>query len=212
MEKIFIHVAVFRKGDERTIYNMIYRDGKSGTSYVKRFAVLGVTRDKEYDLTKGEKGSKVWYFTANPNGEAEVVNIQLKAHSKLRKLQFDVDFAEIAIKGRGSQGNIVSKYPLRKITLKSKGVSTLSGRKIWFDEIFARLNVEERGEYLGEFDGDDKILLVREDGSYELTSFELTNHYDANLVRIEKFNPEANIFDYSSGWKNEKLLPKTFLI
>ena len=117
------------------MYNLIYRDGKTGTSYVKRFSVLGVTRDKEYDLTKGEKGSRVQYFTANPNGEAEVVGVQLKPQSKLRKLQFDVDFAEIAIKGRGSQGNTVTKYPIKKITLKSKGVSTLAGRKVWFDDV-----------------------------------------------------------------------------
>src|SRR5690606_35703754 len=120
-------------------YNMIYKDGQTGTSYVKRFAVLGVKRDREYDLTKGTKGSKTLYFTANPNGEAEVIHIQLKPHSKLRKLQFDLDFAEIAIKGRGSQGNIVTKYPIRKITLKSKGVSTLAGRKIWYDDILKRL-------------------------------------------------------------------------
>lgn len=209
--KDIIHVAVFRKGDERTIYNMIYRDGKTGVSYVKRFAVLGVTRDREYDLTRGNKGSKVWYFTFNPNGEAEVVSIQLKAHSKLRKLQFDLDFADIAIKGRGSQGNIVSKYPLRKITLKSKGVSTLSGRKIWFDETLCRLNVDERGKYLGEFDGDDKILLVHEDGSYELSSFELTNHFDNNLVRIEKFNPKRIYSIIHQDGKSKNYFVKRFL-
>ncbi|WP_051293294.1 DNA gyrase/topoisomerase IV subunit A [Olivibacter sitiensis] len=188
--KDIIHVAVFKKGDERTVYNMVYRDGKTGVSYIKRFSILGVTRDKEYDLTKGSKGSKVLYFTANPNGEAEVVNVQLKPHSKLRKLNFDLDFAEIAIKGRGSQGNIVSKYPVKKILLKSKGVSTLAGRKIWYDEVLHRLNVDERGKYLGEFDGDDRILVVMPDGSYTLTSFELTNHYDPKLLRIEKFRPE----------------------
>jgi topoisomerase-4 subunit A len=209
--KDILHVAVFRKADERTIYNMIYRDGKTGTSYVKRFAVLGVTRDREYDLTKGSKGSRVWYFTVNPNGEAEVVTIQLKAHSKLRKLQFDLDFADIAIKGRGSQGNIVSKYPLRKITLKSKGISTLSGRKIWFDEILCRLNVDERGKYLGEFDGDDKILLVHEDGSYELSSFELTNHFDNNLVRIEKFNPKRIYSMIHQDGKSKNYFIKRFL-
>ena len=216
-DKVFVgkdisHVAVFRKADERTIYNMIYRDGKSGTSYVKRFAVLGVTRDREYDLTKGAKGSQVLYFTVNPNGEAEVVLIQLKAHSKLRKLQQDLDFAEISIKGRGSQGNIVSKYPLRKVTLKSKGISTLSGRKIWFDEILARLNVEERGKYLGEFDGDDKILIMREDGSYELTSYELTNHYDMNLVRIEKYDPERVYSIIHQDGKSKNYFLKRFLI
>jgi len=188
--KDIIHVGVFKKGDDRTVYNLIYRDAKSGISYIKRFSILGVTRDKEYDLTKGSKGSRILYFTANPNGEAEVVNVQLKPHSKLRKLQFDVDFAEIAIKGRGSQGNIITKYPIKKITLKSKGVSTLSGRKIWFDETLKRLNVDSRGKYLGEFDGEDKLLTVMADGTYALSSFDLSNHFDDQLIRIEKFNPQ----------------------
>lgn len=194
-DKIFvgkgiIHVAVFRKGDERTVYNLIYRDGKTGVSYVKRFSILGVTRDKEYDLTGGAKGSKILYFTANPNGEAELINIQLRPHSKLRKLQFDLDFAEVVIKGRGAKGNIVTKYPIKKISLKAKGVSTLSGRKIWFDETLSRLNVDGRGLYLGEFDGDDKILILLKDGSYELRSFDLSTHFDNDLSRIEKYNPE----------------------
>ncbi|HEY0056711.1 MAG TPA: DNA gyrase/topoisomerase IV subunit A [Pedobacter sp.] len=194
-DKIFVgkdiwHVAVFKKGDERTIYNMIYRDGQSGASFVKRFAVLGVTRDKEYDLTKGSKGSKLLYFTANPNGEAEVVTIQLKPHSKLRKLQFEIDFAEIAIKGRSSIGNTVSKYPVKKIVLKSKGVSTLAGRKIWYDDILKRLNADGRGKYLGEFDGPDKILTVLSNGVYELTSFDLSNHFDDKMILIEKYDPE----------------------
>jgi len=188
--KGIIHVGVFRKGDERTVYNMVYRDGKTGVSYVKRFSILGVTRDKEYDLSGGAKGSKVLYFTANPNGEAEIINIQLRPHSKLRKLQFDLDFAEIAIKGRGSKGNIVTKYPIKKITLKAKGVSTLSGRKIWFDENLHRLNVDERGVYLGEFDGDDKIFVLLKDGSYELKPFDLSTHFDNQIVRIEKYNPD----------------------
>lgn len=188
--KGIIHAQVFKKNDERTIYNLIYKDGSSGTSYIKRFAVVGVTRDKEYDLTKGSKGSKVLYFSANPNGEAEVVNVALKPHSKLRKLQFDLDFAEVVIKGRGSQGNIVSKYPVKKIVLKSKGVSTLSGLKIWYDTLLKRLNVDGRGQYLGEFDGDDRILQVHRDGNYELSTFELSNHFDDDLLLIQKFNPE----------------------
>lgn len=188
--KNIVHAQVFKKGDERTIYNLIYKDGASGVSYVKRFAVVGVTRDKEYDLTKGSKGSKVLYFTANPNGEAEIVTVQLKPHSKLKKLQFDLDYAEIAIKGRGSQGNIVSKYPIKKVLLKSKGVSTLSGLKIWYDDLLRRLNVDGRGKYLGEFDGDDKILQVHKEGWYELSTFELSNHFDADLILIQKFNPE----------------------
>jgi topoisomerase-4 subunit A len=188
--KGIIHAQVFKKNDERTVYNLIYRDGESGTSYIKRFSVMGVTRDKEYDLTKGGKGSKVLYFTANPNGEAEIVSIQLKPHSKLKKLQFDLDFALQAIKGRSSMGNIVTKYPVRKVTLKSKGVSTLSGRKIWFDEILKRLNVDGRGKYLGEFDGDDKIITLNRDGVYELSSFDLSNHFDDHLKIIEKYDPE----------------------
>ncbi|MCD8740798.1 DNA gyrase/topoisomerase IV subunit A [Mucilaginibacter roseus] len=188
--KDIIHVAVFKKNDERTIYNMVYKDGESGVSYVKRFAVTGITRDKEYDLTKGTKGSKSLYFSANPNGEAEVINIQLKPHSKLKKLQFDLDFAEIGIKGRGSMGNIVTKYPVKKITLKSKGVSTLAGRKIWYDEVLKRLNADGRGKYLGEFDGDDRVLTVMSNGVYELTSFDLNNHFDDKMIVIEKYDPE----------------------
>lgn len=188
--KGIIHVAVFKKGDDRTIYNAVYKEGASGTTYVKRFAVTSVTRDKEYDVTKGSKGSKLLYFTANPNGEAEIVHIQLKPHTKLRKLSFDLDFAEIAIKGKGSLGNIVSKYPVKKISFKSAGISTLAGRKIWYDDVLKRLNADERGRYLGEFDGDDKILTVMEDGSYELTGFDLSNHFDDKMIRIEKHRPE----------------------
>jgi topoisomerase-4 subunit A len=188
--KGILHAAVFKKSDERTIYNLVYKDGATGVSYVKRFAVMGVTRDKEYDLTKGSKGSKVLYFTANMNGEAEIISIQLKPHTKLKKLQFDLDFAEVAIKGRASQGNMLSKYPIKKVLLKSKGVSTLSGLKIWYDELLRRLNVDGRGKYLGEFDGDDKILQVHREGWYELSTFELSNHFDADLIIIQKFDPE----------------------
>jgi topoisomerase-4 subunit A len=187
--KAIVHAQVFKKNDERTVYNLIYRDGESGTSYIKRFSVLGVTRDKEYDLTKGGKGSKVLYFTANPNGEAEIINIQLKPHSKLKKLQFDLDFADQVIKGRSSMGNIVTKYPVKKVLLKSKGLSTLSGRKIWYD-VLKRLNVDGRGKYLGEFDGDDRILTLNPQGIYELSSFDLSNHFDDKLLLIEKFNSE----------------------
>ena len=202
--KGIIHAQVFKKGDERTVYNLIYRDGANGTSYIKRFAVLGVTRDKEYDLTKGTKGSKILYFTANPNGEAEVINIQLKPNSKLKKLQFDIDFAETVIKGRASQGNIVSKYPIKKVTLKSKGISTLSGLKIWYDELLKRLNVDGRGKYLGEFDGDDKILQVNEAGWYELTSFDLSNHFDPGIVLMQKFDSEKvyGLIHYDTKAKN----------
>ena len=188
--KGIIHAQVFKKNDERTVYNLIYKDGTTGTSYVKRFSVLGVTRDKEYDLTKGGKGSMILYFTANQNGEAEVINVQLKPHSKLRKLQFDLDFSEIAVKGRSSMGNTVSKYPIKKMVLKAKGVSTLAGRKIWFDEVLRRLNVDGRGHYLGQFDGDDKILTVDKNGTYELSGFELSNHFEGDLQLIEKYNPD----------------------
>ncbi len=188
--KGILHIGVFKKNDERTIYNMIYKDGKTGFAYIKRFAIGGVTRDKEYDLTKGSKGSKTLYFTANPNGEAEVINVALKPMSKLRKLTFDHDFAETAIKGRGSQGNTLTKFAIKKITLKSKGVSTLAGRKIWYDPITKRLNENGHGRYLGEFQAEDKILCVFNDGSYELSSFDLTNHFDDKMVRIEKFRSE----------------------
>lgn len=208
--KDIIHVAVFKKNDERTVYNMIYKDGESGISYIKRFSVVGVTRDKEYDLTKGTKGSKTLYFTANSNGEAEVVNVQLKPHSKLKKLQFDEDFALIAIKGRGSMGNIITKYPVKKIMLKSKGVSTLAGRKIWYDDILKRLNADSRGKYLGEFDGDDRILTVMSTGVYELTSFDLNNHFDDKMTLIEKYDPQAVFSIVHIEGKSKNHLVKRF--
>jgi topoisomerase-4 subunit A len=210
--KDILHVAVFKKNDERTVYNMIYKDGQSGTSYIKRFSVVGVTRDKEYDLTKGTKGTNVLYFSANPNGEAEVVNVQLKPHAKLKKLQFDEDFAQVAIKGRGSMGNIVTKYPVKKIILKSKGISTLAGRKIWYDNILKRLNADSRGKYLGEFDGDDRILTVFANGVYELTSFDLSNHFDDKMLIIEKYNPEKvySVVHYDGKSKNYLIKRFTF--
>jgi topoisomerase-4 subunit A len=208
--KDIIHVAVFKKNDERTVYNMIYKDGESGISYIKRFSVIGVTRDKEYDLTKGTKGSKTLYFTANPNGEAEVVNVQLKPHAKLKKLQFDEDFAAIAIKGRGSMGNIITKYPVKKIALKSKGVSTLAGRKIWYDDILKRLNADSRGKYLGEFDGDDRILNVLSSGIYELTSFDLNNHFDDKMILIEKYNPQKVYSVIHIDGKSKNYMVKRF--
>jgi len=208
--KDIIHVAVFKKNDERTVYNMIYKDGESGISYIKRFSVVGVTRDKEYDLTKGTKGSKTLYFTANPNGEAEVVNVALKPHAKLKKLQFDEDFASIAIKGRGSMGNIITKYPVKKIMLKSKGVSTLAGRKIWYDDILKRLNADGRGKYLGEFDGDDRILNVLSNGIYELTSFDLNNHFDDKMILIEKYNAQKVYSVIHIDGKSKNYMVKRF--
>jgi topoisomerase-4 subunit A len=215
-EKVFvgkeiIHAAVFKKNDERTVYNMIYKDGQSGVSFIKRFSVVGVTRDKEYDLTKGTKGTRVLYFSANPNGEAEVVNVQLKPHSKLKKLQFDEDFATLAIKGRNSIGNIITKYPVKKILLKSKGVSTLSGRKIWYDDILKRLNADGRGKYLGEFDGDDRILTVLNNGVYELTSFDLNNHFDDKMIVIEKYDPEKVFSAVHFDGKSKNYLVKRFV-
>ncbi|MBK0380438.1 DNA gyrase/topoisomerase IV subunit A [Mucilaginibacter segetis] len=208
--KDILHVAVFKKNDERTVYNMIYKDGQSGVSYIKRFSVTGVTRDKEYDLTKGSKGSKVLYFTANPNGEAEVVNVQLKPHSKLKKLQFDEDFASLAIKGRNSIGNMVTKYPVKKVVLKSKGVSTLAGRKIWYDDILKRLNADGRGKYLGEFDGEDRILNVLSTGLYELSNFDLNNHFDDKLLLIEKYDADKVFAAVHYDGKSKNYMIKRF--
>ncbi len=189
MGKDILHVAVWKKGDERTTYNLVYLDGKSGRTMIKRFNVKAVTRDKEYDLTKGHKNSKVHYLTANPNGEAEIITVKLTSGAKARKKVFDFDFAEIDIKGRGAGGNILTKYPVRKIELKSEGVSTLSGLDIWYDDSVGRLNTDERGIHIGKFNGDDNILVLYKDGSYELTSYELTNRYDYNKVElIERYD------------------------
>jgi topoisomerase IV subunit A len=187
--KNIIHVARFKRNDERTIYNVVYRDGKTGISYIKRFPVKSITRDKVYDLTQGTEHSKVVYFSANPNGEAEVIKVYLKPRPKLRKLILEYDFQEIVIKSRQSKGNILTKHDVHKINIKQKGLSTLGGRKIYFDSDVMRLNVDERGKYLGEFSGDDKIIVFLADGKYRLTNFDLTNHYESNLIRIEKFDP-----------------------
>lgn len=192
-DKIFVgkdvlYVNVFKKNDKRTIYNVVYRDGRYGSSYVKRFNVTGVTRDKVYNLTKGTQGSRVLYFTANPNGEAEVVKICLKPKPNIKKLVFEYDFAELAIKGRDTQGNLLSKNDIHKINVVQKGVSTLGGRKIWFDEDVLRLNTDERGKYLGEFQGEERILVVNKNGTYYTSTFDLTNHYDEEYLIIEKFD------------------------
>lgn len=192
-DKIFVgkdvlYVNVFKKNDKRTIYNVVYRDGRYGSSYVKRFNVTGVTRDKVYNLTKGTQGSRVLYFTANPNGEAEVVKICLKPKPNIKKLVFEYDFAELAIKGRDTQGNLLSKNDIHKISVVQKGVSTLGGRKIWFDEDVLRLNTDERGKYLGEFQGEERILVVNKNGTYYTSTFDLTNHYDEEYLIIEKFD------------------------
>jgi topoisomerase-4 subunit A len=194
MGKDILHVAVFRKGDERMVYNFIYLDGESGRTMVKRFQVLAVTRDKEYDLTKGTKGTKHMYLTANPNGEAEIITIFLTQGAKARVKVFDFDFATIEIKGRSAGGNILTKYPVRKIQLKMEGVSTLGGLNIYYDPIVGRLNTDGRGKLIGNFLGEDKILVCYKNGDYELTSFELTNRYVASeVLLIEKFDPEAVI-------------------
>jgi topoisomerase-4 subunit A len=192
--KDIIHLAVFQKNDERTTYNMIYADGKSGVSFAKRFNVTGVTREKEYDLTKGEDKTKVHYFSANPNGEAETVKIILSPNCSARIKEFDFYFETLEIKGRSSLGNQVTKYPIRAVKFKEAGKSTLSGRKLWFDDTFGRLNTEEKGEFLGSFEGDDKILVIYNDGNYEITDQELTQRFDADkIIEIEKFDLEKII-------------------
>ncbi len=191
-EKMFVgknilYLNVFKRNDARTIYNVIYQDGKGGVFFMKRFAVTGVTRDKEYDLTKGAPGTKIHWFTANPNGEAEVVKVTLKPKPRLKTLQFDVDFSELAIKGKQSQGNIVTKNEVHRFSLKEKGASTLGGREVWFDHDVLRLNYDGRGTYLGEFSGTDTVLVILKNGEYYMSSFDAGNHYEDNILRIEKF-------------------------
>jgi topoisomerase-4 subunit A len=213
MGKDIIHVDVFRKNDERRVYNMIYMDGKAKTAYGKRFNVLGITRDKEYDLTTGAPNSKVLYFTANPNSEAELVEITLSPMSHARKLLFDFNFADLAIKGRTVLGNIVSKYLIKSIKLKAKGASTLGGRKIWYDDVLGRLNIDSRGKMLGEFDTNDVILVITKDGNYELTNFELTNHYNADQVlHIGKFRTKRPMTLLYYNDKDKAYIVKRFLV
>ena len=210
--KGIIHAAVFKKKDTRTIYNMIYSDGKSGYSMMKRFNVSSITRNKDYYLTKSEKGSKVIYFTANPNGEAETVTVHLRKLQKLKILKFDYDFAQLAIKGKGSVGNILTKNKVKKIELKSEGVSTLSARKIWFDPNVRRLNTDERGNLLGDFAANDKILTINDDGSLELKSFDISTHFDDNMIIIEKHNPKKPISAVYFDGNKENFFVKRFLI
>ena len=201
--KNIIHVAVFKKKDERTTYNMIYTNVVNKNSYIKRFQITSSTRDKEYDLVKGSKG-KVIYFTSNPNGEAEKVTVYLRALQRLKKLKIDVDFSEI-IKGKLSLGNIVSKTPI-KIEIKEEGVSTLSARKIWFDKVVNKLNVEERGELLGDFESNDKILVVYKSGILQLINFDLNRHFNEDILLIEKWNPQAPLsVVYFDAGKNTPL-------
>lgn len=206
-----IHLAVFRKNDKRTTYNVVYRDGKAGTYFYKRFNVTSITHDREYDLTLGTPGSRVVYFTANPNGEAEVIKIALKPSPKIKKLSFECDFGELQIKGRQSRGNTLTKNDVYRITLKSHGVSTLGGCKIWFDKDVNRLNIDGCGDYIGEFHGSDRILVVLEDGSFYTTDFDLSNHYEPGIIRMEKYDEAkvwtALLFDSS---QNDFLYLKRF--
>ena len=194
-EKLFIgtdilHIAIFKKDDVRTIYNVVYRDGKGGIYYMKRFHVTGVARDKEYDLTQGKPGSKVVYFTANPNGEAEIIRVALKPQLHLKKVEVLKDLSELAVKNRGAMGNVLTKFEVKSITLKQKGHSTLGGRKVWFDADVLRVNYDEQGTYLGEFDDDDRILVITTEGNYYLNNFDPTAHFDNNILRIEKWQPD----------------------
>ena len=195
-----IHIAVFKKNDKRTIYNVVYRDGKAGACYIKRFNVTSITHDREYDLTTGEASSRVLYFTANPNGEAEVVKVTLRPNPKLRRIFFEKDFGEILVKGRQSRGNLLTRLDVHKVTLKAHGASTLGGRKVWFDADVQRLNYDERGQYLGEFHSDDLVLVVLKNGDFYTTNFDLNNHYEpTGILRVEKFDEEkvwtAVLFD-----------------
>lgn len=210
--KDIIHVAVYKKKDKRTIYNMIYRDGKGGATYVKRFNVTSTTRDREYDMTKGKKGSHVWYFSANPNGEAEVVSVYLRSIGNVKKLKFDLDFSEVLIKGRNANGNIVTKHAVRTIELKEKGVSTLKPRKIWFDDAVQRLNVDGRGELLGEFKGEDRLLIITQDGVAKTIIPELTTRFDDKIIVLEKWIPEKPISAIYWDGNRERYYVKRFLI
>ncbi len=210
--KDIIHVAVFDRNDKRTIYNVIYRDGKSGASYVKRFNVSGVTRDKVYDLTQGKPGSQVLYFSHNPNGEAEVVSVLLRQISSVKKLKFDLDFADLLIKGRSSKGNLVTKYAIKKIELKEKGISTLRPRKIWFDDTVHRLNVDGRGELLGEFKPNDRLLVINQSGKARTIIPELTSHFEEDMIVLEKWVPNKPISAIYFDGEKSRYYVKRFLI
>ena len=208
-EKMFVgknilYANVFKKNDKRTIHNVVYRDGKTAPHYIKRFPVTGVTRDKEYDLTRGKAGSRIAYFSSNPNGEAETIKVILKPKPRLRILQFEKNFSEIDIKGRNAMGNILTKAEIHRIQLKHKGLSTLGGRKVWFDPDVFRLNYEGGGQYLGEFQGDDKILVVSHNGDYHICNFDLSNHFPANIRHIEKYDESkvwsAALYDADQGY------------
>tara|TARA_R100000935_G_C2836391_1_gene168358 strand:+ start:600 stop:3266 length:2667 start_codon:yes stop_codon:yes gene_type:complete len=210
--KDIVHVAVFKKKDKRTIYNVIYRDGKGGSSYIKRFAVTSITRDREYPVSQGKKDSKILYFSANPNGEAEVVTVYLRQVGSIKKLKFEVDFTDMAIKGRNVKGNIVTKYAVKKIELKEEGVSTLKPRRIWFDDSVKRLNVDERGDLLGEFKGPDRLLIITQDGVAKTIKPELTTRFDDELIVLEKWVPKKPISAVYWEAEKERYYVKRFLI
>lgn len=210
--KDIIHISVFDKNDKRTIYNMIYRDGKSGSTFVKRFNVSGVTRDKIYDLTQEKAGSMVLYFSHNPNGEAEVVTVLLRQVGSIKKLKFDLNFADIAIKGRASKGNTVTKHPIKKIELKEKGISTLRPRKIWFDDSVQRLNVDGRGELLGEFRPNDRLLIINQSGKIKTIIPELSTHFDEDMIVLEKWNPKKPVSAIYYDGEKDRYFVKRFLI
>ncbi|RXG15285.1 DNA gyrase/topoisomerase IV subunit A [Leeuwenhoekiella aestuarii] len=210
--KDIIHVAVYKKKDKRTIYNMIYRDGKGGATYVKRFNVTSTTRDREYPMTKGKKGSQVLYFSANPNGEAEVVSVYLRSVGNVKKLKFDLDFSDILIKGRNANGNLVTKHSVKTIDLKEKGVSTLKPRKIWFDDTVQRLNVDGRGELLGEFKGEDRLLIITQEGIAKTITPELTTRFDDKMIVLEKWIPEKPISAIYWDGNRARYYVKRFLI
>ncbi|MFN8325168.1 MAG: DNA gyrase/topoisomerase IV subunit A [Flavobacteriaceae bacterium] len=210
--KDIIHIAVFDKNDKRTIYNMIYRDGKNGSAFIKRFNVSGITRDKFYDLTQEKAGSQVLYFSANPNGEAETVTVLLRQVGSVKKLKWDLDFSDIAIKGRASRGNTVTKYPIKKIELKEKGISTLRPRKVWFDDTVQRLNVDGRGELLGEFRPNDRLLIINQSGKLKTIIPELTTHFDEDMIVLEKWNPKKPISCIYYDGEKERYFVKRFLV
>ncbi|MDP4687623.1 MAG: DNA gyrase/topoisomerase IV subunit A, partial [Salibacteraceae bacterium] len=209
--KDILYCNIWKKDDERTIYNMVYQDGSAGKAMVKRFNVTSIVRDREYDLTSGSPKSKVLHLTVNPNGEAEVITVILRAIAKLKKLKFDFDFAEQAIKGRAAKGNILSKYVVNRIDIKEHGISTLSARKVWFDESIKRLNYEERGQYLGAFNGEDKILTVMQSGHYRMTSIDVSTKFDDDMIIIEKWNPNKPISAIYFDPEKEQYYVKRFL-
>ncbi len=210
--KNIIHAAVFKKNDTRTVYNLVYRDGKNGPSYIKRFSVTGITRDKVYDLTNGSDQSKILYFSANPNGEAETITVLLRALQRVKKIKWDVDFADILIKGRNSKGNLISKFPVKKIELKVKGISTLKPRKIWLDNTVQRLNVDQRGDLLGEFTPEDRLLIITQSGMARTITPDLNTHFDEDMIILEKWNPNKPISVIYYEGEKARYYVKRFMI